>query len=89
MSLHKSLITKGALAKHRNVLTRTERLKALEEEDRLKDDASVFGLPKVASRKLKKRGKTKGPAAAEKTEAEAEAAAEATPGEGEKAGKKT
>ncbi len=86
MSLHKSLITKGALAKHRNVLTRTERLKALEEEDRLKDDASVFGLPKVASRKLKKRGKTKGPAAAEKTEAEA--AAEATPGEGEKAGKK-
>ncbi len=59
MSLHKSLVSKSALTKHRNVLSRAERIKALQEEDRWKDEMSVFGLPKVASRKLRKKAKVK------------------------------
>ena len=55
MSIHKSLVAKGRLKRHRNVLTRTERLLKLEEEEKWgpgKD--SVFSLPKVRVAKLKK-----------------------------------
>lgn len=72
MSLHKSLVSKSALTKHRNVLSRAERIKALQEEDRWKDEMSVFGLPKVASRKLRKKAKVK---TAEQVAAEAAAVA--------------
>lgn len=59
MSLHKSLVTKSGLTKHRNVLSRAERIKALQDEGRWQEDRSVFGLPKVASRKMKKKAKVK------------------------------
>src|ERR1700722_12628789 len=52
MSLDRSLKAANALIRHRNVLTRAERLDKLKEEDRWKDGASVFGLPKVAHRKM-------------------------------------
>ena len=51
MSMDKSLKGKGALARHRNVLTRAERIEALKEQDRWTDASTPFGLPKVAHRK--------------------------------------
>jgi small basic protein (TIGR04137 family) len=51
MSLDRSLKSANALIRHRNVLTRTERLAKLTEEERWTDAKSVFGLPKVAHRK--------------------------------------
>lgn len=61
MSLDRSLKTAGSLARHRNVLTRAERLVALKSADKFKEGQSVFNLPKVANRKLaagKKTAKT-------------------------------
>lgn len=52
MSLDRSLKSTHALTRHRNVLSRAERLEILAEDggwDGQKD--SVFGLPKVAHRK--------------------------------------
>jgi|SRR5580658_4049486 small basic protein (TIGR04137 family) len=51
MSLDRSLRGANALVRHRNVLTRTERLVKLTEEERWNDSKSVYGLPKVANRK--------------------------------------
>ncbi len=51
MSIDRSLKTKGALSRHRNVLSRAERIEQLENEDRWEEGASVTGLPKVAHRK--------------------------------------
>ena len=53
MSLDRSLKSAGSLARHRNVLTRAERLKKLAEEDRWKEGDAVLGLPKVSNRNLK------------------------------------
>jgi small basic protein (TIGR04137 family) len=52
MSIDRSLKTKGSLARHRNVLTRAERIERLKEEDRWEDgESKVIGLPKVGNRK--------------------------------------
>jgi small basic protein (TIGR04137 family) len=51
MSIDRSLKIKGALSRHRNVLTRAERIEQLKEEDRWSEEDSLFGLPKVAHRK--------------------------------------
>jgi small basic protein (TIGR04137 family) len=51
MSLDRSLKVKGALARHRNVLKRGERVEALKLEERFTEDNSVMGLPKVSHRK--------------------------------------
>jgi small basic protein (TIGR04137 family) len=51
MSLDPSLKIKGALTRHRNVLTRAERIETLKDEERWTEENSVFGLPKVAHRK--------------------------------------
>ena len=59
MSLDRSLKTAGSLARHRNVLTRAERLARLTEEERWTEEESVFGLPKVINRNLKVGKKTK------------------------------
>jgi small basic protein (TIGR04137 family) len=71
MSLDRSLKSANALVRHRNVLTRTEKLAQLADEEKWDDSKSVYGLPKVAHRK-------QALAKAEKTET-AEGAA-ATPG---------
>jgi small basic protein (TIGR04137 family) len=76
MSMDRSLKSASSLVRHRNVLTRAERLVKLSEEDRWNDSKPVFGLPKVAHRKQSV-GK------AEKTEAADGAAA--TPAAGGKA----
>jgi small basic protein (TIGR04137 family) len=71
MSLDRSLKSANSLVRHRNVLTRPERLDKLREDEKWDETKSVFGLPKVAHRKM---AVTKGPAK--------EAAAEGTPAAG-------
>jgi small basic protein (TIGR04137 family) len=51
MSIDRSLKVKGALSRHRNVLTRAERIKQLKDEERWSEQDSLLGLPKVAHRK--------------------------------------
>ncbi|MCK5172800.1 MAG: small basic protein [Planctomycetes bacterium] len=51
MSIDRSLKASGALSRHRNVLSRAERVEKLKEEERWIDGESVTGLPKVAHRK--------------------------------------
>ena len=51
MSIDRSLKIKGALRRHRNVLTRAERIEQLKDEDRWSEGDSLTGLPKVAHRK--------------------------------------
>ncbi|MBP7934602.1 MAG: small basic protein [Phycisphaerae bacterium] len=53
MSIDRSLKTAGNLARHRNVLTRAERISRLKDKEAWKDGGSVFGLPKVAHRNAK------------------------------------
>jgi len=76
MSIDRSLKIRGALTRHRNVLTRAERIKQLKEEERWSEQDSLFGLPKVAHRKSHAGRKTKAAPAKEiATEAAAEVAA--------------
>jgi small basic protein (TIGR04137 family) len=51
MSLDRSLRSANSLVRHRNVLTRAERLAKLKEEEMWDESKSVFGLVKVANRK--------------------------------------
>lgn len=75
MSIDKSLKRKNQLARARNVLTRGERIKVMQNEERWQDGRSPFGLPKV--RVLKVAVKKKGKAKEEKAEEGAEGAAAA------------
>lgn len=50
MSIDRSLKITGALKRHRNVLTRTERIERLTEESRWEEGDSLMGLPKVENR---------------------------------------
>ncbi len=59
MSLHRSLTTSGRARRHRNVLSREERMVKLEEDGRWDEEKSVFGLPKVRSIKPVVSGKKK------------------------------
>jgi small basic protein (TIGR04137 family) len=74
MSIDKSLRRKNSLVRARNVLTRGERIKVLQDEERWPDGRSPFNLPKVRVIKIvvKKTKKVK-----EEEGAEAEAAAPA------------
>ena len=67
MSIDRSLKIKGALSRHRNVLTRAEQIEILKEEERWSEGDSLVGLPKVAHRKSHA-----GRKAEKKVEAEAE-----------------
>ena len=53
MSIDRSLKTAGSLARHRNVLSRAERIEKLKADKRF-DPAThdPLGLPKVANRKV-------------------------------------
>ncbi len=53
MSQHRSLKVDSVGAKHRNVLTRVERIKRMQEEKRWTENRSVFCLPKIKSMKIK------------------------------------
>jgi small basic protein (TIGR04137 family) len=80
MSLDRSLKSANALVRHRNVLTRPEKLAKLKDEEKWDDSKSVYRLPKVAHRKQEL-------AKAEKTETVEGAVATpgATPAAGAKA----
>lgn len=62
MSQHPSLREDSVGAKHRNVLKRFERINKLQEQNKWQDRASVFGLPKVRSIKIKVKKTKEGPA---------------------------
>lgn len=79
MSIDHSLKIKGALKRHRNVLTRAERVGQLKDEERWSEGQSVFGLPKIAHRKSHAGRKEKEEAAKEAAAVMPEAQAEATP----------
>ena len=68
MSIDRTLRLKSTLERHRNVLTRAERIELLKSHEQWNEGASVLGLPKVSHRKAKA-GKKK--AKAEGTEAAA------------------
>ena len=87
MSVDRSLKSSNALARHRSVLTRGERIEKLADDDKWNEEEdSVFGLPKVvhrkshAGRKTHKKETTEEAAAAteagEETPAETPAASE-------------
>ncbi len=74
MSIHSSLKSSSSLERHRNVLSRAERLKILKEQEKWDENKSVFGLQKVAHRKVAVGGKDK-----KAKEGEAAAGAEGAP----------
>ncbi len=84
MSIHKSLVPPSKLRRHRNVLTRTERLDLLKKEGRWDEEKSIFGLTKVRNIMVKAKAKKK-EAAAEGAAPAAGAAAPAAPAAGAKA----
>lgn len=47
MSMDKSLIPRSLLKRHKNVLSRFERITRLKEEEKWEEGRSVFALPKV------------------------------------------
>lgn len=59
MSIHKNLVPASKLRRHRNVLTRGERLEALKKEARWDEARSIFGLPKVRNIMTKAKPKAK------------------------------
>lgn len=71
MSIDRSLRTKSSLERHRNVLSRAERVAILKDQDRWEEDRSALGLPKVAHRRVH--------TAKKKKEVKAEGAEEAAP----------
>ena len=75
MSVDRSLKLKDALVRHRNVLTRAERIDVLKDEERWNEGDLVTGLPKVAHRKSAAGKKAKAEAAAEAAVGAAGAAA--------------
>ena len=81
MSMDPSLKIKGALSRHRNVLSRAERIEMLTEEGNWEEGDPVTGLQKVGHRKAhagkkggddEKTAEEEEAAAAEGTEATAE-----------------
>ena len=86
MSIDKSLRRKNQLARSRNVLTRGERIKVLQDEERWQEGRGPYNLPKVrvmkAAKKPKKAAKEEEKPAEEGAApaAAAPAAAETKPG---------
>jgi small basic protein (TIGR04137 family) len=85
MSIDKSLRRKNTLARSRNVLTRGERIKVLQDEERWQDGRPPYGLPKVRVMKAAKKPKK---AKEEEKPAEEGAEAAAAPAAGEKKAEK-
>ena len=53
MSTDRSLRVKTALSRHRNVLSRAERIDLLKDDGRWSEGSSTLGLPKVSHRKAR------------------------------------
>jgi len=93
MSIDKSLRRKNQLQRARNVLTRGERIKTMQNEERWPDGRSPFGLPKVkviklVVKKAKKAKEEEKPEGAEGAAAAAPAAGAPAAGEKKPAEKK-
>ena len=52
MSMDHTLKSRSTLERHRNVLTRAERIEYLKDVGKWSEDSKPMGLPKVAHRKL-------------------------------------
>lgn len=61
MSQHSSLRIDSVGAKHRNVLSRLERIKKLQAQGKWKGRESAYGLPKIKSMKVKVKKSVGGP----------------------------
>jgi len=59
MSLDNSLKTGKGMGRHRNVLTRAERIERLKENGKFEEGKDPLGLPKVGNRKIVIGGKKK------------------------------
>jgi small basic protein (TIGR04137 family) len=82
MSMDRSLKSQASLTRHRNVLSRAERIAALTDQEKFSEGDSPFGLPKVAHRKAPIGGKAKKAAKTEEElKTEAAAGGEAKPKE--------
>lgn len=79
MSLDPSLKSASSLVRHRNVLTRGERLLRLADAGKWDDAKAVLGIPKVGNRKAALAKTAKGPAAEGDAAAAAPAAGKAAP----------
>lgn len=79
MSLDRSLKSASSLVRHRNVLTRAERLDRLAEEDKWNNSKPVLGIPKVGNRKAAVAKTVKDPAAATTAAAAPAAGGKAAP----------
>src|SRR5207253_1960815 len=88
MSIDKSLRRKNSLQRARNVLTRGERIKMLQEQERWPDGRSPFGLPKVKVVKVVVKKAKKAKEEEKPAEGEVAAAAAAPPATGAGAEKK-
>jgi len=85
MSLDRSLKTASSLTKHRNVLSRAERLSKLAERGKFDwESGDPIGLPKVGNRKVVTAGKTKKKGPAAEGEEGVETVDGAAPAEGDK-----
>ncbi len=83
MSIHRSLVPASKLRRHRNVLSRSERIERLKGEERWEEEQSVFGLVKVRNIMMKaKKTKKKEEKAEEGAEGVEAAAAEGAASEG-------
>ena len=87
MSIDRSLRSKSMLERHRNVLTRAERLVVLQESGLWSEGGKITGLPKVAHRKAAVGKKDKVEKKAEGAEGAPAAAAAAPVAEKEKPAK--
>ena len=84
MSMDRSLRSKSMLERHRNVLTRAERVEILKETGLWSEGGKVTGLAKVAHRKAAVGKKDKAEKKPEGVEGAPPAAAEAAPAPAEK-----
>jgi small basic protein (TIGR04137 family) len=87
MSIHSSLRGGGKGRKHRSVLKRYERLKALKDKNLWDESKSVLGIPKVKMQKVKvkkEKAAAEEKAGAAPAGAAAPAAPAAAPAKGEK-----
>ena len=83
MSQHPTLKVDSVGAKHRNVLKRYERIKAMQDQNKWQDRVTVYNLPKIKSIKIKVKKTKETPAeatAGAATPAGAAPAKAATPG---------
>ena len=74
MTIDRSLKVGNRLVRARSVLTRAERIATLRDKEGWEEGRSVFGLPKVRVRQIKKR--VKAPSAEAATDAEGTTPAE-------------